>query len=141
MKRLLIPALGLIGLVGCDAVIGLGRPRTTAVRLVNDGDFDVDVTLYISDDQDTIEQILTEFGTRLEYTVPAGEAVSFSRDCDWLQAIVIDNAELMLIGQLGPEANSEVLRDGSDFFCGDTIVFTFRHSAAIIDFDVSVSVQ
>jgi hypothetical protein len=127
--------------VGCDAVIGLAQPDTTAVDLVNDGEFDVDVTLYISDNQETIEELLTETGTRLEYSVPAGETVRFSRDCDALQAIVIENAELRLVGEIGPETGSEVLRDGSDFFCGDTIVFTFTHSGAIVDFDVSTSFQ
>ncbi len=141
MKKLLMAALGLVGTVGCGAVIDLAQPDTTAVELVNDGEFDVDVTLYISDNQETIEELLTETGTKLEYWVPAGDTVRFSRDCDVLQAIVIENAELMLVGEIGPETGSEVLRDGSDFFCGDTIVFTFTHSGAIVDFDVSTSFQ
>ena len=35
----------------------------------------------------------------------------------------------------------DVLRDGDDFRCGDTFVFTFDHSLVLVDFDVSVSVQ
>jgi hypothetical protein len=44
-------------------------------------------------------------------------------------------------GESGPRASSQVLRDGTDFGCGDTIVFTCDHSAAIVDFDISVAVE
>ena len=35
----------------------------------------------------------------------------------------------------------DVLRDGDDFSCGDTIVFTFDHSGILVDFDVTVSID
>jgi hypothetical protein len=141
MKQLPVAALVLALVAGCDQLVGQLGPSSTVVRLVNDGTFTVDVTLYISDDQETVEALLVETGTKLEYTVPAGDTATFSRDCEDLQAIVIENAELVVIGELGPEANSEVLRDGSDFDCGDTIVFEFTHSDVLVDFDVSSSIQ
>lgn len=141
MRYLLLATLGLLPLTGCGTLVDLLQPSTTGVRLVNNGEFAVDVTLYISENQETIEAVLTETGTKLEYTVPAGDSVTFSRDCNELQAIVIENAELLLINEIGPETDSDVLRDGDDFNCGDTIVFTFTHSIAIVDFDVSTSVQ
>ncbi|MCH7884473.1 MAG: hypothetical protein IIC01_04415, partial [Planctomycetes bacterium] len=52
-----------------------------------------------------------------------------------------DDADLLILGDIGPEANSDVLRDGDDFSCGDTIVFTFDHSGILVDFDVIVSVD
>jgi len=47
---------------------------------------------------------------------------------------------LLIIGGLGPETNSDVLRDNTDFSCSDTIVFTFDHTDALLDFDVTSSV-
>jgi hypothetical protein len=51
---------------------------------------------------------------------------------------MVENAELQS-PILQPDTQSEVLRRGEDFECGGTIVFTFTHSAALVDFDVSVS--
>lgn len=143
MRNLIIATLAitLVPLFGCGALFNLLQPNTTEVRLVNDGDHTVDVTLYYGDDQETIEAVLTETGTKLEYNIEAGQSVSFNRNCGELQAIIIENAALDIIGEIGPEADTEVLRDGTDFNCGDRIVFTFTHSAAIIDFEINTAVQ
>ena len=66
---------------------------------------------------------------------------SFTQSCDDLQAIMIEDADLQIIGGIGPEANTDVLRDGDDFGCGDTIVFTFDHSDLIFDFEIEVDVE
>jgi hypothetical protein len=126
---------------GCEAIIGFLQPRTVTVRLVNDGDFAVNVRLFFDDDQDLPRSVLTEDGTELRYTIAAGETATFARSCDDLQAVVIDDADLLIVGEIGPEADTNVLRDGDDFGCGDTIVFTFDHSNLLVDFDVSVAVQ
>lgn len=126
---------------GCaflDDLLGLNLTR---VRLVNNGDFDVQAVLYFDDDQEIPRELLTEIGTRMEFTLAPGESASITRDCDALQAIVIDNAELMVIGQVGPEADTDVLRDGSDFGCGDTIILTLDHGPLLTDFDISVAVE
>jgi hypothetical protein len=47
----------------------------------------------------------------------------------------------MVVGEIGPETDTGVLRDGDDFGCGDRITFTFDHSAVIVDFDVTVDVS
>lgn len=134
----------LLMLAGCnlsaDDIADLLEPETTSVRLVNNGDFPVEVEIYIDDEQDIPESVLTESGTLLTFTVAAGETQSFTRDCDDLQAIIVDDADLMTIGSIGPDTDTGVLRDGDDFSCGDTIVFTFDHSDVIVDFDVNVSV-
>ena len=126
---------------GCAFLANLLQPGETTVRLVNDGDFPVDVVLYFDDEQNTLRAALTEFGTRMEFTIAPGEAASFSRDCEELQAIVIDDADLMIVGQVGPETDTDVYRDGDDFGCGDTLVFTFDHSAIVVDFGVSFAVE
>jgi hypothetical protein len=131
----------LVSAGGCGFLIGLVDPPLTTVRLDNNADFNVDVVLYYDNEQDAPRDVLTEVGTRMEFTLTPGQSVSFDRDCDELQAVVIDNAELVVIGQIGPEAGSEVQRDGSDFNCRDTVVFTFDHSALLLDFAVSVSVE
>jgi len=128
---------------GCDALTEFFGADTVTVALVNNSSLglDVEVEIYISDQQEIPELLLTELGTKLEYTIEAGETVTFSRSCDDLQAIVVSNAELKIIGDIGPEASSDVLRDGDDFSCGDTIVFTFDHSILLVDFDVTATLD
>ncbi len=118
---------------------GLLQPDTTTVLLVNNGEFDVEVELFISDSQEIPRDVLT-LGDPLEYVVSPGQPVIFSRDCDDLQAIVIDNASLRIVGDIGPEADTDVLRDGDDFGCGSTIQFTFTHPDLPTDLDISVTV-
>lgn len=130
---------------GCDALRGLAgtlQPsRMTRVELRNNGDFPVDVTLFYDDDQDILDGIIQETGNERTFQIAAQSTETFSRECDDLQAIIIDGADLRLIGQVGPETDTDVLRDGDDFGCGDTIIFTFDHSELILDFDVTTSVN
>lgn len=142
MKRLLtcVCLAGvLVPVGGCEIVLDILQPKIVTVRLVNNGSFDVDVELYISGTQEILESLLTSTGTKIEYTLEAGETVTFSRDCDDLQAIIIDNADLKVLGGIGPSADTDVLRDGTDFSCGDTITFTFDHSLVVVDFDITVN--
>lgn len=125
-------------LMGCDALMDILLPSTVTVLLVNDSsDFDVDVTLFYHDDEDVLGLILPEVGTEREFTIEPGGTAMFIRDCDDLQAIVIDDADLRVLGGVGPETSSDVLRMGEDFECGDEIVFTFTHSGILLDFEVS----
>ena len=142
-KVILVAALICLPLwtaAGCgilDVLLG----RSVQVRLVNDGDHPVMAELVYSSNQDLPEEVLDATGTRIEYSVEAGQSASFTRDCDDLQCIRVRNASLQVVGSVGPEANSNVLRDGSDYSCGDAITFRFDHSAAILDFDVTSSVD
>lgn len=143
-RRLLMFLLGSAGVMsagGCDAILGFLQPSVVTVRMVNNSDFAVQVRLIYDDDQELPRDILEETGTALEFTIPAGDATTFSRSCNSLQAVFVDNADLLIIGEIGPEADTDVLRDGDDFSCGDTIVFTFDHSEVLLDFDVVVEVQ
>lgn len=117
----LIFGLWLCPLVGCDVLLSILSSRTVTISLVNNGDFAVAVSLFTSDNQDIPVLLITEFGDQSTFIVPAGETVTFARQCDDAQAVVIDDADLLIIGGLGPEANSDVLRDNTDFSCGDTI--------------------
>ncbi len=130
-----------VGLGGCESLVGLLRPRETTIVLANDSDFDVQIVLFYDEDQNILELLLTEIGEEMRLTIAAGEQIVFSRDCDDLQAIIIEDADLLLIGQLGPEVKTDVLSDGNEFGCGDTITFTFDHSDAIFDFSIAVSVE
>jgi hypothetical protein len=129
--------LGMLApLGGCDGtfpdiIIG----DEVVVRLVNNTDDDIDVVVYYADNADISESDLTDNGTRLEFTIEPDEWTSFRRDCDRLQAVIIDRATLHVLGGLGPTTHSEVLRDGDDFGCRDTVGFTFEGS--LLDFDVS----
>ena len=130
--------------LGCDSLsglIGFLGPTVVTVELVNNSDFAVEGELFYDDEDDTIEELLEENGTRRQFVLPAGDRSSFSVNCDDLRAIIISDADLQLIGEIGPSASTDVLRDGNDFDCGDRIVFTFDHSSAIVDFDVTTSVQ
>ena len=144
MKSKSIACVGLLlfaGLVACDSRVGLVRPSDTTVVLVNNSDFAVEVKLFYDDDQNILEALLTEIGEEMTLTIGAGEQRTFSRDCDDLQAIIIEDADLLLVGQLGPEVKTDVLRDGNEFGCGDTITFTFEHSDALFDFSITVDYE
>ena len=130
-----------LALTGCDVVIGIITPTTVTVSLVNTSDYDVEAKIFISDEQDLPEFLLTELGNELNFVIPAGETATFTRSCDKLQAIVVDDADLLVLVGLGPEAGSDVLRDGDDFRCGDVIIFTFSHSQAVLDFHITILVQ
>ncbi|RJP34314.1 MAG: hypothetical protein C4547_11095 [Phycisphaerales bacterium] len=142
MQRLAIAGLALAALAasGCDALSFL-LTNTVNVRFVNDGEFAVDAVVFIHDEQDTPEFLLTEVGEEINLSIPAGDVRSLVRTCEELQVILVDDADLRIIGGIGPEAKSDVLRDGDDFNCGSTITFTFDHSDLIVDFDVTSSVQ
>ena len=125
-------------LMGCDALMDILLPSTVTVLLVNDSpNHDVEVMLIYHDDEDVLELILPEVGIEREFTIEPGGTAMFIRDCDVLQAIVIDDADLLIFGGVGPETSSDVLRMGEDFECGDEIVFTFTHSDILLDFEVS----
>ena len=125
---------------GCGLLESL-LGRSVFVRLINNGEFPVEAELVYSSTQELPEEALDATGTRIEFTIQAGQSASFSRDCEDLQSIRVRNSSLQVVGSAGPEANSNVLRDGSDFSCGDEITFSFDHSSAVLDFDVSSSVQ
>jgi hypothetical protein len=120
-----------IFLVGCDSLSGildLFLPTTTSVRLVNNTGFTVEGTLYYSDQQDMPEAILTNdlLATELDFTLLAGaNRVILTESCEDLQAIIIDDAEMLLFPGISPDADTGVLRDGDEFNCGNEIVFTF----------------
>ena len=133
----------LLPTTGCGSfgdIWGIFQPSVTTVRLVNTNDtFSVHVELYYGDDQNTLEAILTAVGTKREITIEPNGVQTFTVDCDDLQAIIIDRAALQIIAGIGPEADTGVYRDGTDFGCGDTLVFTFTGS--LLDLDISFTQQ
>jgi hypothetical protein len=126
---------------GCGILTAFFQPSTVRVALVNDSDFDVSVVLILGENQDAPRELLEEIGDEERYTLKPGESIDFFRDCDEIQAVFVDNAEMMIVGQIGPEADSEVLRDGEDYDCGDTVEFRFDHSDLIVDFHVTTLVR
>ncbi len=134
-----------VGVAGCDSGIfsfltGFLSPSSTSVRFVNNTDFNIEGRVIIDDEQNTTEELIEEIGTEISFSVASGETNSISRDCDALQAFLLDDANLQVVGSAGPDVRSDVLRDGSDFNCGDTIVLTFTASAIGTNFDVVVTV-
>ena len=136
----LLPVLALTS--GCGFDFSIFLPNTVTVTFVNDSsDFDVEATV-IYDDQDlTFEDLLVQIGTQQDFTIPPGGSRSFSEKCDDIQALILSDADLKLIGSIGPETDSGVLRIDDDYKCGDQIVFTFTHSVLIVDFDVTVDIR
>lgn len=134
-------SLMFVALFGCQSILEILQPRIVQVHLVNRGDFAVDILLYYHEEQLIPKELLTEIGTRLEFTIAAGQEARFSRNCEALQAVVVDNADLRIIGQIGPKTDTDILRDGNDFRCGDTVVITFDHSSVLVDFHATVDVR
>jgi len=141
MTRIMQVALGIAVLAataGCG-VLDLLLPSTTTVRLVNNGNFTVEGELFHGDEQFTIKELLKETGEELNFSIPSGETQTIIRDCDEIQAIFIDDARLQAL-LLTPDDDTELLQDGTDFDCGDTITYTFTHSAILTDFEISTAV-
>jgi hypothetical protein len=134
-------AMMILALAGCKAaetvVDALGNDEVAVILQNASEDYDVQVELYYDDYQEVPESALTNLGRRRDYTLGPGESVTFTEECDDLQAIIIDDADLEIIGDIGPETSTRVLRDGTDFNCNDTLTFTFDHSELIVDFDVT----
>ncbi len=121
---------------------GILSPSSVTVNLVNNGDFPVEVQIFVHDDQNVFQFLIEEVGEELNLTIPAGSTVTFTRDCDDLQAVMIADADLLVIGNLlSPEADTDVLRDGSDFSCGDTLTFTFTHPDIPISLSIDFNAQ
>lgn len=146
MKTLVrgMACLILVSLIGgCEGFdLGglLGSSRVT-VELVNNGNLPVEVEIYIADEQLIPEALLTSAGDQIEITVDPDSTERFSRDCDELQALIIEEARVMIAGLPGPSDDTEVLRDGDDFGCGDTITFTFNYLPVPIALDISQNVN
>ena len=147
MKRVVGIVCGvglLVAIVGCEAAQSVaeamgGNEVTVTLRNTSD-EFDVNVSLYYSEDDDVLEDVLTNLGEHREFNIGPGESATFTPSCDDLQAIIIDDADLEIIGDIDTE--TRVYRgDGDDFDCGDTLVFTFSHSDLLLDFDVSFTIQ
>ncbi len=122
-------------ITSCDALLNLLQPNQDTVRLVNNGTFDIQVTVVTSNDQNVTQDLIDSTGATTQYTIGAGQVQTFTRPCTDLQAIRIKDAELLVIGQVGPHTSSAVFRDGTDFHCGATLTFTFQHSALLVDFN------
>ena len=143
--------LGLTMPTGCDAVdnaadileelVDLIDLSETTVTVVNASDtFRVDGEFRFDSPQELPRFLLEEFGARVEFDLGPGERISFSEDCDDLQAILLDDADLRVALGISPDVDSDVLRDGDDFGCGDEIIFTFTHPAIPTDLDVDITV-
>ncbi len=137
----LLFSVGVLSGADCSGLLNpLGLDIVT-VRVVNNGDFPIVVEIYYAGEQLIPEGLLTSTGTRVELTVLPGQTETFTRECDDLQAIIVNDADLQVLGGVGPEARSDVLRDGTDYGCRDTITFTFDHGVLLLDFAVMPSVQ
>jgi len=138
-KRWLAILLLLGGLTaGCDGLSFIINPTTVRISLVNTTGFAVEGSIRISDVQEIPRALLEEIGDEIEFNVPDGQVVTLVEKCDDLQAMVVEQANM--VGTIGPDADTDVLRDGDDFGCGDRIILTFTQSI-LIDFDITVRVE
>jgi hypothetical protein len=108
-------------------VTGCGTQQTS-VELVNNTSHTVDVQLFYHEEQNLPEALIEADGTEVNYSIPAGQSRSFARDCDDLQAIFINDAEMQIAPGISPEADTDAYREPDDFTCGDTITFNFNES-------------
>ena len=134
--------VGLLLLAAAPCIIGGCLPtRTDTVNLVNEAEHPVVVTLFYDDNQNIPEDLLEEIGTERQFTVQPGARAIFSDDCESLQAIFIQRADLSIVGTIGPSASTRVYRDGSDFGCGDTLIFTFTQNLLGTELNIAFSQQ
>ncbi len=137
-----VMAVGMtVAIIGCEGVWDIILPSTVTVTLINHSpSFDVEAILFHDDEDDLPKFLLVETGVQLDIIVGPGEEAGFSRSCDELRSLVLDDADLLILGGFGPETSSDVLRIDDEYECGDEIIFTFDHSDLMLDFDVSWTV-
>ena len=135
MKRMIHAAaasvLFLVIVIGCDALRSLIVPSTVTVRFVNRAGASVDVSMRYSDIEDITKSLLEVVGTQRESTIAAfdeGDLGPF--ECEEFRAVMIDDADLNVLGDV--DGSTGAFRDGEDFNCGDTLVFTFTSPSAFV---------
>jgi hypothetical protein len=119
----------------------LAPPPQTTVNLVNKTNHRVDVQLFYHENQYLTEGLIESDGVEMVVPVLAGNTYTFSRNCEDLQAIFIKDADLRVVGAIGPEASTRVYREPGDFGCGDTLTFTFTQNALATSLEISFGQQ
>lgn len=146
MKRNRLALLGLLAAFpilsgqNCADLADFFGP-VTVVTLVNNADDDVRVVISYADDPSISESDLRDSGTEIEITVPDGESRSFRRNCLVMRAVMVETAQLELIGGFGPTASSDVIRQGQgspSLVCPGLLTFTFDSDNAF-DLDVTAN--
>lgn len=140
MRKVLPLVLATLAICSLGSSCPISVLQQTSVQFINNSTLGVDVRFFYGDEQLATKTTLELAGEEQNISVPAGGTRTISVACDQLQAIFIEEASLSLPGGLGPELDTDVLRDGDDFNCGDTITYTFSGSL-IIDFAVAESVN
>lgn len=134
-----VGALCITALLGCDALRFIITPTTVTVRLRNLTAASVDVSMRFSEVEDIPKALLETLGEQRERTVAAltdRDVGPF--DCDEFRAVMIDDADLNVIGDV--DESTDVFRNDDDFNCGDILVFTFR-SPNPLDLAISFSTR
>ena len=138
--QLMIAGL-LLFTLGCDALLDIVLPSTVTVSFVNESpNFSVEVEFIFDDEDDIPEFVLRALDPDLDLLLGPNVTDTRSFDCDDLQAMIIDRAELQA-APFGPDTDTDVLRIDDDYECGDEIIFTFAHTLLLLDFDVSTQVR
>lgn len=130
----------LLPMTGCDALRSILVPSTVTITFENESaQFKVDGTIVYDDRNHLLKADLRAFGTERDFDLDPGELFSFPPfDCDDLETLMIEDADLRIAIGISPETSTDVLRMGEDFECGDEIVFTFSGDA---DFGVSLTTR
>lgn len=139
MVRVMLAATLVTVVVGLNAC-WLPPPQTT-VSLVNSTNHRVDVQLFYHENQYLTEGLIERNGVEVTVSVAPGATYTFSRNCEDLQAIFIKDADLRLVGTIGPEASTRVYREPGDFGCGDILTFTFTQNTLGTSLEISFSQQ
>ncbi len=143
MRRILL-GLAVIAGTGCDnlsfIVDGVTfNPQTVTLLLVNQTEFPVKPSVFVSDLNDIIfegltESFLTTSDNEQDFpNVDPGATVSYIYDCDDFKAVMAQEAELLVAPGISPENDTHIFIDDTDFDCGDTVTITFSGDAASFD--------
>ena len=141
-KARVLMAMGLAAATaGCGFGLSIFLPSTVTLTFVNEiGDFDINGKVAFDNRDALLPADLIGFGESRSFSVAGGGSTSIGPlRCGDVESLVLYEAELQVIGGIGPDTNTGILRIDEDYDCGDEIVFTFTGN--VLDLDVTTSAR
>lgn len=138
--KFVVLSLFLLPGLACQGFLNSFNLGATSIRLVNNGTFNISVTIVYDENANVPDSDIGNQGTTSTYDVAPGQTKDIPPiPCPIIKAVKVLDATLQTGGSNPPHTHSETFREGPDYACGDRVIFTFTHSILLVDFSVEES--